>query len=81
MSAPYDDDTDEDDADIDIEIDTQEGRSAFAFLRWLQDNDIGVGLCHSDIILTPQEWATLIAEWENDDGESNPASLKKASPK
>jgi hypothetical protein len=77
-----------------IEMNTQEGRSAFAFLRWLKDNDIGVGLCNlhesptSRVIvdsagqrtrvysllqeLTPIEWVTLIEEWENDDGETDP---------
>jgi hypothetical protein len=68
------------DDDDEIEMNTQEGRSAFAFLRWLKDNDIGVGLCHLHTVrdatygteATPDEWVALIEEWENDDGETDP---------
>jgi len=57
------------------EMNTQDGRTALAFLRWLKDNDIGIGLCHlhaerssprSERELYMDEWIALIEEWERD---------------
>lgn len=55
-------------------IRTEIGENAYAFLRWLRDMDVGIGLCHlhgkERVELSPDEWEIIIREWE--DSDTNP---------